>query len=85
MSLFSILGAIIVGFIVGLIARAIMPGTQKMGIIMTSVLGIAGSLVANIGGSAVGIYAPGEVAGWIGSIVGALILLFVVGFLSKKR
>jgi ABC-type Mn2+/Zn2+ transport system ATPase subunit/uncharacterized membrane protein YeaQ/YmgE (transglycosylase-associated protein family) len=62
---------IIVGFIVGLIARAIMPGTQSMGLIMTTVLGIVGSLLASYGGSALGLYPAGSPVGWIASVVGA--------------
>jgi uncharacterized membrane protein YeaQ/YmgE (transglycosylase-associated protein family) len=68
---------VIVGFVVGLIARAIMPGEQKLGIIMTAVLGIVGALVAGFLGQALGWYQPGEPAGWIASVVGALIVLFV--------
>ena len=63
----SLLWTIIVGFFVGLVARAIMPGTQKMGIIMTSVLGIAGSLAALYGGSFLGLYAAGSIPGFAGS------------------
>jgi len=80
----SIIVMIIVGFIVGLIARAIMPGDQKMGIILTAVLGIVGALVAGYLGQALGWYAPGEPAGWIGSVIGAIIVLFVVGLVRKK-
>ncbi len=80
----GIISMIIVGFIVGLIARAIMPGEQKLGIIMTIILGIVGSIVAGYLGSAVGWYAPGEGAGWIGSIVGAIIVLFIYGLIVKK-
>lgn len=76
---------IIVGFIVGLIARAIMPGEQKLGFILTVVLGIVGSLLAGYLGSAVGLYAPGQGAGWIGSIVGAIIVLFVWGLITHKK
>jgi uncharacterized membrane protein YeaQ/YmgE (transglycosylase-associated protein family) len=68
---------VIVGFVVGLIARAIMPGDQKLGLIMTAVLGIVGALVAGFLGQAVGWYQAGEPAGFIASIVGALIVLFV--------
>lgn len=81
----SLIITIIVGFIVGLLARAIMPGDQKMGLIMTTVLGIAGSLLAGYGGTALGLYPPGAPVGWIASIVGALILLFVYGLATKKR
>lgn len=81
----SIIIMIIVGFVVGLIARAIMPGDQNMGIIMTTILGIIGSLVAGYLGQALGWYAPGEPAGWIGSIVGAIVVLFVIGLFARKR
>lgn len=80
----GIISMIIVGFIVGMIARAIMPGEQRLGIILTIVLGIVGSIVAGYLGSALGFYSPGQGAGWIGSIVGAIIVLFVYGLLSKK-
>ncbi|TEA77061.1 GlsB/YeaQ/YmgE family stress response membrane protein [Allopusillimonas ginsengisoli] len=81
----GIISMIVVGFIVGLLARAIMPGEQKLGIIMTIILGIVGSLVAGYLGGALGWYAPGEGAGWIGSIVGAIIVLFIYGLIAKKR
>lgn len=81
----SIIIMIIVGFIVGLIARAIMPGSQSLGIIMTTILGIVGSVVAGFLGQSLGWYTPGEPAGWIGSVVGAIIVLFVVGLVTKKR
>lgn len=74
----------IVGFIVGLVARAIMPGTQSLGWILTAVLGIAGSFVAGFIGQALGFYAAGEGVGFIGSVVGALIVLFVYGLVAKK-
>jgi uncharacterized membrane protein YeaQ/YmgE (transglycosylase-associated protein family) len=80
----SIVWIILVGFVVGLIARAVMPGEQKMGLILTTVLGVAGSLVAGYLGQAVGWYQAGQGAGFIGSIVGALILLFGYGLLTKK-
>ena len=76
---------IIVGFIVGLIARAIMLGDQNMGIIMTTILGIVGAVVAGFLGQTMGWYAEGEPAGWIASVVGAIIVLFVVGMIAKKR
>lgn len=80
----GIISMIIVGFIVGLLARAIMPGDQKMGIILTIILGIVGALVAGFLGDALGLYEPGEGVGWIGSIVGAIIVLFIVGMVRKK-
>jgi uncharacterized membrane protein YeaQ/YmgE (transglycosylase-associated protein family) len=72
----GIIGTIIVGLIVGAIARFVLPGEQKMGWIMTCVLGIAGSLAAGFVGQALGWYQAGQGAGWIGSIVGAVVLLF---------
>ncbi|HEY9459549.1 MAG TPA: GlsB/YeaQ/YmgE family stress response membrane protein [Paralcaligenes sp.] len=81
----GIISMIIVGLIIGLIARAIMPGDQKMGIILTIILGILGSVVAGYLGGAIGWYAPGEGAGWIGSIVGAIIVLFIYGLIARKR
>jgi uncharacterized membrane protein YeaQ/YmgE (transglycosylase-associated protein family) len=75
---------VVVGFIVGLVARAVMPGTQSLGIVMTAVLGIVGSLVAGVIGQAVGLYPPGAGAGFIASVVGALIVLFVYGKVKDK-
>lgn len=80
----GIISMIIVGFIVGLIARAIMPGEQKLGFIMTTILGIVGSVVAGYLGAAAGLYQAGQGAGWIGSIVGAVIVLFIYGLASKR-
>lgn len=80
----SIIITIIVGFIVGLIARAIMPGNQPMGWIMTTILGIVGSLVASYGGAALGLYAAGTPVGWIASVIGAIIVLFLYGLITKK-
>jgi uncharacterized membrane protein YeaQ/YmgE (transglycosylase-associated protein family) len=78
----GLIGTIIVGLIVGAIARFVMPGAQKMGWILTCLLGIGGSLVAGFVGQALGWYRAGEGAGWIASVVGALVLLFVVGKLK---
>jgi len=75
---------IVVGFIVGLLARAIMPGTQKMGFILTTLLGIAGSVVAGYGGAALGLYAEGTPAGWLASVVGALLILFIYELATRK-
>ncbi|CAN5886645.1 GlsB/YeaQ/YmgE family stress response membrane protein [soil metagenome] len=69
----------VIGFIVGLVARAILPGTQSLGLILTAVLGIAGSFLAGFAGQALGWYANGQAAGFIASVVGAIVLLFIVG------
>ncbi|TFZ01727.1 GlsB/YeaQ/YmgE family stress response membrane protein [Ramlibacter humi] len=83
----GIIGTIVVGFIVGLLARAIKPGNDRMGIIMTTLLGIAGAFVAKYVGQAMGWYAEGDPVGWIASIVGAIVLLVLVGLLrgSSRR
>ena len=75
----GIIGTLVVGLIVGALARFVMPGEQKMGLIMTCLLGVAGSFIAGFVGQAVGWYQVGQGAGWIASIVGAVVLLFIVG------
>ncbi len=75
----GIIGMIVIGFIVGLVARAILPGTQALGFILTTVLGIIGSFVAGYAGQLLGLYQAGEGAGFLGSVIGAMILLFIVG------
>lgn len=80
----GIIVTIVVGFVVGLLARAIMPGNQSMGIIMTTILGVVGALVASYGGAALGLYAAGTPVGWIASIIGAIIVLFIYGLVTKR-
>lgn len=80
----GIIGTIIIGLIVGLVARFIKPGDDSMGWIMTILLGIGGSVVATYGGQALGIYHAGEAAGFIGAVIGAILLLVVVGYLRKS-
>ena len=79
----GIITTIIVGLIVGAIARLLMPGDQKMGWILTCLLGIGGSLIAGFVGQALGWYAVGEPVGWIAWVMGAVVLLWVVGKLRK--
>jgi uncharacterized membrane protein YeaQ/YmgE (transglycosylase-associated protein family) len=81
----SIIGTIIIGFIVGLIARAIKPGDDRMGLIMTTLLGIAGAFIARYVGVAMGWYRQEEPAGWIASVIGAVVLLFIYGMLRGRR
>jgi uncharacterized membrane protein YeaQ/YmgE (transglycosylase-associated protein family) len=80
----SIIGTILIGLVVGFIARAVKPGDDKLGWIMTAVLGVAGSFLASYAGTAMGWYRQGEAAGWIASVVGAVILLFIYGMVAKK-
>ena len=79
------LWTILIGFLAGLIARAIKPGKDSMGIILTTLLGIAGSLLATWVGQAMGLYDPGEPAGFIAAVIGAIILLVIVGLFTRKR
>ncbi|MDH4562947.1 MULTISPECIES: GlsB/YeaQ/YmgE family stress response membrane protein [unclassified Pseudomonas] len=80
----GIIGTIIIGLIVGLIARFIKPGDDSMGWIMTILLGVGGSLLATYGGQAVGIYQAGQAAGFIGAVVGAVVLLVIYGLVRKS-
>jgi len=80
----AFLGTLLVGLIVGLIARAIKPGEDKMGWIMTIVLGILGSVAASYVGRAMGLYQPGQPAGWIASVIGAIVLLVIYDMVRRK-
>ena len=80
----SLIGTIFVGIIVGMIARAIKPGDDKLGWTMTALLGIGGSFLASYACSAMGWYPPGAPAGWIASIIGAVVLLVIYGLVKKK-
>ena len=73
----GILWAIIIGFIVGVVAKLVHPGRDNLGYIMTTLLGIGGSLLASWGGQALGIYQAGEPAGFIGALIGAVVILFI--------
>ena len=73
----SLIGTAIVGLIVGAVARFLLPGEQKMGWIMTALLGVGGSFAAGFVGQAMGWYQMGHAAGWIASVVGAIVLLFI--------
>ncbi|MEZ4361591.1 MAG: GlsB/YeaQ/YmgE family stress response membrane protein [Kofleriaceae bacterium] len=75
----------LVGLVVGLLARAFLPGRQRLGLIMTALLGIGGSFAATFGGQALGFYRFGQSAGLIGSVLGAMVLLFVATKLNELR
>jgi uncharacterized membrane protein YeaQ/YmgE (transglycosylase-associated protein family) len=83
----SILWTLIIGFIVGVVAKFIMPGdkAEPKGFILTTILGIVGAFVATYLGQAVGWYKAGESAGFIGGVVGAVILLFVYGVIAGRQ
>jgi len=81
----SWLWTLIIGLIVGAIAKWVMPGRQSGGIIVTMILGIVGAFVATWIGQAVGWYQQGQAAGFIASIIGALIVLWIYGLVTRKR
>lgn len=76
---------ILIGFFAGLIARAIKPGNDKLGFILTTLLGIVGAFIGGFLGRAIGVYEPGEPAGFIGAVIGAILLLTVVQWARGKR
>jgi len=82
----GIIWTIIIGFVAGLVAKFIVPGNNEpRGFILTTILGIIGAVVASYLGQALGWYAPGEGAGFIGAIVGAIIVLVIWGFVARRR
>jgi len=82
----GIIWTIIIGFVAGIVAKFIMPGpNEPSGFIMTTILGIVGAVVATFLGQALGWYTAGEGAGFIGAIVGAIIVLFVWGLIQKNK
>jgi uncharacterized membrane protein YeaQ/YmgE (transglycosylase-associated protein family) len=81
----GIIGTLFIGLIVGALARFLLPGEQKMGWILTIVLGVAGSFLAGFVGQSLGWYQASQPAGFIASVVGAIVLLIVVGKLGGGK
>jgi uncharacterized membrane protein YeaQ/YmgE (transglycosylase-associated protein family) len=82
----SILWTIVIGFIAGVIAKLVMPGkNEPSGFILTTVLGIVGAFVATYLGQAIGWYGPNDGAGFIGAIVGAVIILAIWGMIARSQ
>jgi uncharacterized membrane protein YeaQ/YmgE (transglycosylase-associated protein family) len=82
----GIIWTIIIGFVAGVIAKFIMPGdNEPSGFILTTILGIVGAFVATFLGQALGWYRPGEGAGLIGAVVGAIVVLLVYGAIAGRR
>ena len=81
----SIIWAIVVGFIVGLIAKALTPGRDPGGFIVTTLLGIIGAVVATYLGQAMGLYTQGQSAGWIASVIGAVVVLLIYHLVTGRR
>ncbi len=83
--MFSFIGAIIIGGLAGALAKLLMPGRDPGGFIITILLGIAGSVVATWLGEQIGWYRYGECAGFIGSVVGAIIILIIYRMVAGRR
>ena len=81
----SIIWTIILGFIVGLFARALMPGKDALGFIITTLLGVGGAVVGKFIGQTFGIYNPNDPAGFFMSLVGAMVLLFIYKLIRRKE
>ncbi len=81
----SFIGAIIIGGLAGLVAKMLTPGRDPGGFIITVLLGIAGAMVATFLGQALGWYGPGQSAGFIGAVVGAVIILLVYRAVARPR
>jgi uncharacterized membrane protein YeaQ/YmgE (transglycosylase-associated protein family) len=74
----------LIGLVVGIIAKFLMPGKDPGGFIVTAILGIIGSFLATWLGQRLGWYQAGQTAGWIGSVIGAIILLIIYRFFAKR-
>ncbi len=81
----GILGTIIIGFLVGLVARFLKPGNDRMGFIMTTVVGIAGAFLGTYLGQVIGIYQVGEAAGFFGAVIGAILVLIMLSAVSRRK
>jgi uncharacterized membrane protein YeaQ/YmgE (transglycosylase-associated protein family) len=79
-----IIWTILIGFVVGLLAKMLTPGRDPSGFFLTAAIGIAGSLLATYGGQALGLYSPGEPAGFFGALIGAIIVLVVYHLVARK-
>ena len=80
----GIIGTIVIGFLAGLVAKFLYPGRDPGGFILTTLLGIVGAVVATYLGQAIGWYRAGQGAGFIGAVVGAIIVLAVWGFFQRR-
>lgn len=81
----GIIWTILIGFVIGLVAKMLTPGRDPSGFFITAAIGIAGSLLATYGGQAMGWYAAGAAAGFIGSLIGAILLLVVYHMITRGR
>src|SRR6476660_4269718 len=84
--LMSLIWTIVIGFLAGVVAKFLMPGpNEPSGFILTTILGIVGAFVASYLGQALGFYGPGEGAGFIGAVIGAVIVLAVWAMVARNR
>ena len=81
----SFLWTLIVGLVVGALAKLFMPGRDPGGIIVTMLLGVVGAVIAGWGGRALGVYGRGQAPGFIASILGAMLLLLVYRLVIRRR
>ena len=81
----SIIWTVIIGFVAGLLARALKPGDDKLGVFWTVILGVGGAFLAKYVGLALHWYHEGETAGFIASVLGAIILLFIYGVIKQSK
>ena len=80
----GIIWTILIGFVVGLLAKMLTPGRDPAGFFITAAIGIAGSLLATFGGQSLGLYRAGEPAGFVGSLIGAIILLVIYHLIRRN-
>ena len=81
----GLIGTLVIGLIIGAVAKLLMPGRDPGGCLITILLGIVGALVAGYLGRAVGWYEPGEPAGFIASVIGAMLILLLYRFFLRRR
>ena len=80
----GILAWIVFGLVIGIIAKLLMPGRDPGGMIVTMLLGIAGALLGGFIGRVMGFYGPGQTAGWLMSIIGAIVLLWIYRLMARR-
>jgi len=83
--MFHLMWTILIGFVIGVIAKYIHPGKENMGLMMTTLLGIGGSVAMSYLGRIIHIYKAGDEAGFIGSVIGAILILAAYGYIKKKQ
>lgn len=80
----GIIWTLLIGFVIGVVAKFLMPGPDRGGIIVTTIIGIVGSFIGTYLGQALGLYEVGEAAGFIASVLGAMLLIFIARFVGRR-